>query len=55
VDGIRCWGHPGCCWGTVAAYCPARHVAYAITTNQADEGAIDTGPLERTIVRLAPR
>jgi D-alanyl-D-alanine carboxypeptidase len=52
VDGVRCWGHPGY-WGTVAAYCPARHVAYAITTNQADEDLIDTGPLERTIVRLA--
>ncbi len=54
VAGVRCWGHPGY-WGTVAAYCPARHVAYALTTNQADEGAIDTGPLERTIVRLARR
>jgi D-alanyl-D-alanine carboxypeptidase len=52
ADGVRCWGHPGY-WGTVAAYCPARHVAYAITTDQADEDLIDTGPLERTIVRLA--
>ncbi len=54
VDGVRCWGHPGY-WGTVAAYCPSRHVAYALTTNQADEDAIDTGPLERTIVGLARR
>jgi D-alanyl-D-alanine carboxypeptidase len=52
VDGVRCWGHPGY-WGTVAAYCPARRVAYALTTDQADEDAIDTEPLERTIVRLA--
>ena len=51
VAGVRCWGHPGY-WGTVAASCPARHLSYALTTNQADEDAIDTGPLERTIVRL---
>ncbi len=51
VGGARCWGHPGY-WGTVAAYCPARSVAYALTTNQADEDSIDTGPLERTIVDL---
>lgn len=52
VDGVRCWGHPGY-WGTVAAYCPTRRLAYALTTSQADEHAVDTGPLERTIVRLA--
>jgi D-alanyl-D-alanine carboxypeptidase len=54
VAGVRCWGHPGY-WGTVVAYCPARHVAYALTTDQADEDAIDTGPLERTIVGLGRR
>jgi D-alanyl-D-alanine carboxypeptidase len=54
VAGVRCWGHPGY-WGTVAAYCPSRHLAYALATNQADEDAIDTGALERTIVGLARR
>lgn len=52
VDGVRCWGHPGY-WGTVAAACPGRAVAYAIATNQADEDALDTNPLERAAIELA--
>lgn len=51
-SGVPCWGHPGY-WGTVAWACPDRRLAFTITTNQADEAVIDTGPLERTVVRLA--
>jgi len=54
IAGTECWGHPGY-WGTVAYACPDLDLAFAITTNQADESAVDTTPLERAVVRLARR
>jgi D-alanyl-D-alanine carboxypeptidase len=52
VDGERCFSHPGY-WGTEAAYCPRLDLAFARTTNQADDDDFDSAPLERVIVSVA--
>lgn len=52
VDGERCFSHPGY-WGTEAVYCPRLDLAYARTTNQADDDDFDSAPLERVIVSVA--
>ena len=51
VDGERCFGHPGY-WGTEATYCPRLDLAFARTTNQADDDDFDSAPLERVIVSV---
>jgi D-alanyl-D-alanine carboxypeptidase len=51
IAGEECWGHPGY-WGTVAYACPDLDLAFTIETNQANDAAIDTTTMERTVVRL---
>jgi D-alanyl-D-alanine carboxypeptidase len=52
IAGERCWGHPGY-WGTEAYACPDLSLAFALTTNQANEADLDTTAVERTIIDLA--
>lgn len=51
IAGEKCWGHPGY-WGTEAYYCPKSQLAFALTTNQANEADIDTTNVEQTILGL---
>jgi D-alanyl-D-alanine carboxypeptidase len=51
IAGEQCWGHPGY-WGTEAYYCPTSRLAFALTTNQANEADIDTTKVEQTILSL---
>jgi len=52
VAGERCYSHPGY-WGTESTYCPRLDLAFARTTNQADDEEFDYQRLERVIVSLA--
>jgi D-alanyl-D-alanine carboxypeptidase len=52
VAGERCWSHPGY-WGTEAVMCPRLDLAFARTTNQADDDGFDGTPLERVVVEEA--
>ena len=44
--------HPGY-WGTEAVVCPKLDLAFARTTNQADDDSFDGEPLERVVVDVA--
>jgi D-alanyl-D-alanine carboxypeptidase len=51
VAGERCYRHAGY-WGTLATYCPRLDLAFARTTNQADDRGFDLAPLDRAVVDL---
>lgn len=54
VAGEQCYSHPGY-WGTESTYCPRLDLAFARTTNQADDKDFDYQRLERVIVNVVKR